>query len=91
MKDELHNEDELEDTEHISIIQFFSDEISYHMDAIKEIEDQLKYFQDSDGLSKTTPAPFNYDTGGVNLIDDYEDIIYIYEEEEEEEDVEEED
>ena len=82
MKDELNNEDEIEDIDGISIVQFYSDEINYHMEAIKDIEEQLKYLQ-SNGATKA-PVPFNYDTCGINLMDDYEDdIIYIYEEEEE--------
>ena len=89
MKNELNNEDEIEEIDGISIVQFYSDEINYHMEAIKDIEEQLKYFQSNDKATKA-PVTFNYDTCGLNLVDDYEDdIIYIYEEEEE--DVEEED
>ena len=88
MKDELNNQDEIEDIDSISIIQFYRDEIAYHHDAIKDIEEQLKYLQ-SNGATRA-PATFNYDTCAVNVIDQYDnEVIHVYEEEEE--DVEEED
>ena len=73
---------DLNELDHISIIQFYRDEINYHMEAIKEIEQNLLYFQGSGVVNTATIS--NYDTCAINVVDQYDDeVIYVYEEEDE--------